>query len=213
MVWALQGVAGFTEDEAIRGVCGVTGLDASDWATTVADHSWFFGDARGFSRERIEALWNDRFARVTKVYLDEDAWHAPLWQLWLRNTKMVFAANLSFLIQRGGRGTVVRLAQFLGRSKTTASKWGRWQEEGERVRVPPSTTHNQILEFFGLPASCDLNQQPIFLGGAEVRDRLLRVEGKHYLDCLSGSHLSQAVTSLREESARYAVKRLDTDKR
>ena len=132
----------------------------------------------------------------------------PLWRLWLTNWKMVCAANLSYLIKIRGRGTVAKLAEATGRGRETPSKWGRWKEEGEKVRVPPKTIIPKILEFFDLKPSTDLSQTPLFLGYAEIRDDVLRGEGKHYLNCLSGDHLKQAVDRLREESARQAAKRL-----
>ncbi len=168
---------------------------------------WFVGDNRWNSLEQIQSIWNARFSGVTKVFLEDDVWHSPLWQLWLRDPKMVYAENLIYLIKSQGRGTVAQLAKFTCRNKDTASKWGRWREEGRKVRIPPSTLTPRILEFFGLKPSCDLYREPLFLGRAEIHDSLLRNEGKHYLDCLSGEHLNQAVNRLREESARQTAKK------
>ena len=210
LAWALENVADFSHEDAVRAICEVIGIEIADWGNCIEDISWFIGDSRWHSREQIESKWNERFSRVTKVWLDEDVWHTPLWQLWLKDSKMVFAANLSYLIKIGGRGTVARLAKFTGRNKTTASKWGRWKEEGRKVRIPPTTLLPRIMEFFDLRPSCDLYQEPLFLGHAEIHDALLRIQGKHYLECLSGEYLNQAVDRLREESARQATKRLDS---
>jgi len=113
---------------------------------------------------------------------------------------MAFAANLSYLLRIRGRGSVAKLAETLGRRRTTASKWGRWKEEGKKVRVPPTTVVPQILEFFGLRPSCDLYAEPLFLGFAEIEDAVLRIEGRHYLDCLAGEYLRQAVARIRDEA-------------
>jgi len=208
LAWALENVADFSHQDAVCAICEVIGIEIADWEICIGDGSWFIGDSRWHSRELIESKWNERFSRVTNVWLDEDVWHTPLWQLWLKDSKMVFAANLSYLIKVSGRGTVARLAKFTGRNKTTASKWGRWKEEGRKVRIPPATLLPRIMEFFDLRSSCDLYQEPLFLGRAEIHDALLRIQGKHYLECLSGEHLGQAVDRLREESARQATKRL-----
>ena len=206
-MWALKNVAGFSEEDAVQAVCGVLGMERGRWKDYVRDRSWFVGDPHCRSREEVEVAWNQRLARLTNVWLDEDVWHAPLWQLWLKDQRMVLAANLSYLIELRGRGTVGRLAKFTGRDRTTVSKWGRWKEEGLNVRVPPSTVIPKILEFFDLKPTCDLYQEPLFLGLAEIHEAVLRNEGRHYLDSLSGEHLRQAVERLREESARYTARR------
>lgn len=201
--WALENIANLSRDEAIASTVAVIGITDSQWAACVKDTTWHIGDGRwGDPCNQIESRWNQRFAKVTNSWLDENSWHTPLWQLWLRDPKMVFAANLNYLISRQGRGTYSRLARFLGRSTTTASKWGRWREEGRKVRVPPSTAMPKLLEYFELKPSCDLYQEPLFLARAEIEDSLLRIEGKHYLNCLSGIHLKQAVERLREETVR-----------
>ena len=79
------------------------------------------------------------------------------------------------------------------------------------MRLPPTTVVPRILEFFDLKPSFDLHQESLFLGRAEIHDAVLRVQGKHYLECLSGKHLSQAVDRLREESARQSTKKLVKD--
>jgi hypothetical protein len=207
LAWALENVAAFTKEDAIKAVCQVFGIEHTQWETCIKDSSWFVGDSRFNNREQIESKWNTLFSKVTKVLLDEDSWHTPLWQLWLREPKMIFAENLTYLIKARGRGTVVRLAKFTGRNTTTASKWGRWREEGRKVRLPHATLVPRILEFFDLKPSCNLYREPLFLGRAEIHETLLRNEGKHYLDCLSGEHLNQAVDRLREESVRQATKK------
>lgn len=206
--WALENIADLSNDDAIKAVCEVIGIQLVRWDAFIQDSSWFIGDSRLNSREHIESKWNGRFSGLTKAYLDEDTWHSPLWQIWLRDPKMVFAENLMYLIKTQGRGTVVQLAKFTGRNTTTASKWGRWREEGRKVRVPPITLVPRILEFFDLKPTCDLYREPLFLGRAEIHHAMLRIEGKHYLDCLSGEHLNQAVNRLREESARQAANKM-----
>ncbi len=71
----------------------------------------------------------------------------------------------------------------------------------------PQTLIPLIQEFFGLKPSCDLYREPLFLRRTEIQDEVLRSEGKHYLDCMSGEHLHQAVELLREESARQVAHR------
>jgi|APSaa5957512535_1039671.scaffolds.fasta_scaffold33376_2 hypothetical protein len=209
LVWALENVANFSHEDSVVAISEVFGIGLSIWEKCMDDPSWFVGDPRWHSREHIETKWNERFAILTTAWLDEDVWHAPLWQLWLKDSKMVFAANLVYLIKVGGHGTVVRLAKFVGRNRTTASKWGRWQDEGRKVRVPPVTVLPKIIEFFDLKPSCDLYKEPLFLGRSGIQDSLLRIQGKYYLDCLSGEHLNQAVDRLRVESARQATRTLD----
>jgi hypothetical protein len=207
LAWALENVADFSQEDAIEATCKVFGIERTSWETCIEDSSWFVGDSRCNSREQIESKWNALFSKVTNACLDEDSWHTPLWQLWLREPKMIFAENLTYLIKARGRGTVVRLAEFTGRNTTTASKWGRWREEGRKVRIPPAKLVPRILEFFDLKPSCNLYREPLFLGRAEIHNALLRIEGKHYLDCLSGEHLNQAVNRLREESVRQSTKK------
>ena len=204
LAWALENVADYEKDAALSAACALMGIPEDDWERCVADRSWFVGDPRWNGREKIERRWNERFAHRTKVRLDEDVWHTPLWQQWLTTPKMVLAANLSHLMQIRGRGATAELARATKRNPSTISRWGNWQEKGPKVRVPPSTAVAKILDFFGLPASIDLTREPLFLGRDDVRDALYRQEGKHYLDCLSGEHLRQAVDKLREESARQA---------
>lgn len=205
LAWALENIADFAQEDAVKAICEVFDIELAHWGACIEDRSWFVGDSRWNSRERVESKWNERFSKVTNAWLDEDAWHTALWQLWLPDRKMVFAANLAYLIKVQGRGTVARLAKFAGRNTTTASKWGRWKEEGRKVRIPPATVVPLVLEFFGLKPSCDLYREPLFLGRAEIHDAVMRIEGKHYIDCLSGEHLRQAVDRLREESARQAT--------
>lgn len=207
--WALQAAGGHSSDEAMGQTCDLFGVLPEQWARLAADDSWFVGDPRWRRREDIEARWNARHASATNVWLDENSWHMPLWQRWLRSEKMVLAANLEYLTKLRGRGTVGQLADFIGRNRTTASKWAKWKEEGEQVRVPPSTSLPKILDFFDLPASLNLHQEPLFLGRAQVRDAVLRVSGRHYLDCMSGDCLRQAVDYLADESARQARKNLE----
>lgn len=207
LAWALESVAGFARSDAMKATCNVFGIAITHWEACAEDRSWFVGDSRWNSREQIQCLWNARFANLTNVWLDDDAWHIPLWQLLLPERRMIFAANLNYLIKAHGRGSVAQLAKFIGRNTTTASKWGRWREEGRKVRLPPATAMPRILEFFGLKPSCDLYEDPLFLGHAEIRDALLRIEGRHYLESLSGEYLRQAVDRLREESARQATSR------
>lgn len=206
LAWALEHVAGLGKSPAVDATCEVMGIPVDDWEWCVADQSWFIGDPRWHGREKIELLWNERFARLAKVRLDEDVWHTPLWQQWLTTARMVLAANLSFLLKLRGRGSVADLARATGRAPESVSRWGNWQKEGPNVRVPPSTAFPRILDFFGLPASVNLRHEPLFLGRGELRDTLRRQEGKHYLDNLSGEHLRQAVDRLREESARQAAR-------
>lgn len=208
LAWALEQIAKFDRDDAIRATREICGISSAEWEPCVDDRTWYIGDPRWYDRARIESLWNDRFSRPTRVWLDEDAWHQPLWRLWLTTPKMVLAANLNYLMEAGGRGTVAQLAEFAGRNRTTASKWGRWTEEGPNVRVPPTTAMPRILEFFELRPTCDLSQEPLFLRCSEIHEAVLRIQGKHYLDCLSGDHLTQAVDRLREESARQAAKKM-----
>lgn len=203
--WALENVADFDHEAAVKAVCEIFGIKAARWQSCIEDASWFVGDGRWNNHDQVESRWNERFATLTSAWLNDDVWHAPLWQLWLPERKMVFAANLAYLIKFRGRGAVAGLAKFTGRNTTTASKWGRWREEGRKVRLPPTTSVPRVLEFFGLKPSCDLYREPLFLGRAEIQDELLRIEGKHYLDCLSGEYLRQGVDRLREESARQAT--------
>ncbi len=211
LAWALENIADFTREDAISATCDVIGISKARWESCAKDTGWHIGDGRwGDSREAIESRWNRRFAKTTESWLDENVWHTPLWHLWLPARKMVFAANLSYLLMIRGRGSVADLAKTLGRSRTTASKWGRWRDEGKKVRVPTATAMLQVLEFFGLRPSCDLYTEPLFLGHAEIEDAVLRIEGRHYLDCLSGEHLRQAVTKLQEETARQGTSRLVT---
>lgn len=210
LAWALENIAGLTREDAVRATSELFGFEADQWQTWIADSSWFVGDGRCNTREQIELKWNERYARATEVWLDEDAWHAPLWQLWLQDPKMVCAANLTYLIELQGWGAVRRLAEAVGRSITTASKWGRWREEGRKVRIPPRTEMPKLLDFFGLGATVDLYAEPLFLGRSEIQDDLKRIEGKHYLDTLSGEFLRQAVDRLREESARQALEKSES---
>lgn len=207
LAWALENVTDFNRKDAVSAVCELVGIPHSEWEGTLDDRSWFIGDPRWHNREQIEALWNERFAKLTRVWLDEDVWHLPLWHLWLTVPKMVFAANLRYLIDLGGQGTVKRLAAATGHQRTTASKWGHWVKEGKDVRIPQKSKVPAILEFFGLKPTCDLFVEPLFLGQGEIHDAVLRIEGKHYLDSLTGTHLSQAVEHLRAESARQVLRR------
>lgn len=208
LAWALENVAGFEQQVAVTSVCELFGIQEDQWGVCVDDRTWFVGDGRWHSRELVEIKWNERFSAATKAWLDEDVWHLPLWQLWLTGPKMVFSANLAYLITVSGRGTVARLAQFTGRNRSTVSRWGRWQEKGQKVRLPPSTILPKILEFFDLKPSCNLAAEPFFLGRTAIHDGVLRNQGKYYLGCLSGEHLTQAVAHLREESLRQASLRL-----
>ena len=209
LTWALEAAVAFSPAHAVEATRDLFGIDADSWNLYVTDQAWFVGDRRMRSREQIESRWNQQYAVASKVWLDEDSWHLPLWQKWLPSHKMVLAANMEYLIKLRGRGVVGQLASFMGRSKTTASKWAKWKVEGEDVRVPPSTDLPRVLEFFGLGASVDLYRTPIFLGEAQSRDGLLRNRGRYLLDCLSGEHLRQAVNNLSEESARQASKKLE----
>lgn len=214
LAWALENIAGLTQEDAVRATSELFGFEVDEWQTWIADSSWFVGDVRCNAREQIELKWNERYARATEVWLDEDAWHAPLWALWLYDPKMVCAANLRYLIELQDRGGVRRLAEAVGRSTTTASKWGRWREQGIKVRVPPRPDMPKVLDFFGLGATVDLYAETLFLGRSEIQDDLKRIEGKHYLDNLSGEFLKQAVLRLREESGRQILEkmRLQDDK-
>jgi hypothetical protein len=202
--WALEAVGGLPPEEAIDEVCRLLGVTPDRWASVVADEHWFIGDPRYRSREEIEEAWNRRWAVSTKVRLDEDSWHSRLWELWLISPRMVYGANLEFLIRRQGRGCVARLAKATGRPSHTVSKWGRWREESRRVRLPPNTIRPTILDFFGLPQAIDLELDALFLGRGELRETVLRAEGRYYLDVLRGLFLTQAVERLREESNRQA---------
>ncbi len=208
LCWALQAVADFSEEDAIVAAREVFGIEPDDWQTCVTDRSWFIGDPRWNSREEIERRWNQRHSHATGIWLDEDAWHLPLWQLWLTHPKMILAANLNYLVKLNGRGTVVGLAKATGRGQSTASKWGRWKDEGRKVRVPPRTILPKVLEFFGLKPSCDLHRDPLFLGQSAMRDAVLRARGKQYLETLSGENLALAVNQLRDESTRQVLKKL-----
>lgn len=211
LAWALEYVACLEQQESVTAVCDLFGIQDDHWEACVDDRTWFIGDPRWLSRELLEKKWNERFAAATKVWLNEDVWHLPLWQLWLTVPKMVLAANLAYLIRASGRGSVARLAQFTGRNRSSVSRWGRWQETGQDVRVPPSTLLPKILEFFDLKPSCNLVTEPYFLGHSAIHDGVLRNQGKHYLNCLSGEYLLQAVTQLREETLLQAAKRLGRD--
>lgn len=196
--WALVSIASFTDEAAVAATCSLFGFSIGDWERIIQDITWYIGDKRWNSREEVEEYWNQRFSSITHSWLDEDVWHSPLWRIWLQDEKMVFAANLQYLLALKGRGSVALLAKSLGRNITTASKWGRWQEEGRKVRVPPRTAEPHILEFFGLKPSCDLYRDPLFLGRSEIHDELMRMEGMHYLGSLSGEHLSYAIERLKE---------------
>ncbi len=211
LVWGLEQIADFQHEDAVMSVSGVFGISPDRWEAAIADRSWFVGSSHWHTREVIESLWNERYSRATRGWLDENVWHAPLWQLWLNTPKMVFAANLAYLIKISGRGTVVRLATYTGRNRTTVSKWARWKEEGEAVRLPPLTLMPRILGYFDLKATCDLHTEPLFLGRSEIRDAALRIQGKHYLEFLSGEQLVQAVRYLENESARQATKKMRED--
>jgi len=200
--WALESVASFTAEAAVDATCSLFGFPSHDWAKIVQDITWYVDDKRWKNRHLIEQEWNRRFSSITHSWLDEDVWHSPIWRLWLPDDKMVFAANLQHLLKLKGRGSVAQLAKLTGRNITTASKWGRWQEEGRKVRIPPRTVEPLILEFFGLKPSCDLYREPLFLGRSEIHDELMRIEGRHYLDYLTGEHLSFAVDRLKEASLR-----------
>jgi hypothetical protein len=203
--WALENVGGLSLEEATNELCQLVGLDGGEWLDVVSDDDWFIGDARYRTREQIEAAWNRRFASSTGVRLDDDAWHSPLWELWLTSSRMVYAANLEHLIRSQGRGAVARLAKATGRPPHTVSKWGRWRKGSKDVRLPPGTIRPTILDFFGLPLATDLERDPIFLGRGELRETMMRVTGRHYLESLRGDFLKQAVERLREESNRQVA--------
>ena len=210
LAWALQSVGGCSQAEAFSAVREMFGFRDEVWPGVLNEWSWFIGDERFHrrSREKIQETWNQRFAALTGVSLDEESWLLPLWTQWLKTPKMIFAANLEYLIASRGRGAVAGLARAVGRRTETASKWAKWKEQGKKVRVPPSTAVPNILDFFGLPATFDLYAEPIFLGRDEIRDAVNRSRGKHYLDNMSGRNLAQAVERLGEESARQAAKKL-----
>jgi hypothetical protein len=210
LAWALEAVADFSPEAAIQALCATAGLRRADWALRVDDPGWFIGDR---DREDLEKNWNERFATRTGVWLHEDDWHLPLWQRWLPHPKMVFAANLEYLIKRGKHGTVTELAKFTSRDRTTVSKWGDWKKQGLKVRLPPRPLLPKILAFFDLPATVDLSAEPLFLGRAAIKDVMLRNQGKHFLECLSGEYLRQAVERLREESLRQSAYRHRQDGR
>jgi hypothetical protein len=204
--WILEQIAGFSPDEAIQAICGVFGIQLAQWEFCAHDTSWFIGDSRWHKREKVETLWNERFSKLTGVWLEEDVWFQPLWKAVLSNPKMVFAANLSYLISMGGLGTVGQLAKYTNRNRATASKWGKWKKEGKGVRVPPKTVVPKILEFFGLKQSIDLTNEPLFLGRSEISDEVLRFQARHYLAHLAGDSLKQAVAYLRDEANLQAAK-------
>lgn len=208
--WALKETAGLKDKGLKKAVCDLVGLKPSEWESLMIDDSWFIGDSRWHSPEVIASLWNERYARLSKVWLDDEAWLTPLWQLWLPEKKMIFAANLNYLFHLQGRGSRTRLAKFIGRNPTTSSRWGNWQKEGSKVRIPPQTAVLGILDFFQLPARFDLTQDPLFLGRSDVHDDLQRIRGRHYLASLRGRYLEQAVERLREESDRQTAERLNS---
>ena len=210
LAWALQSVGGYSQVEAFLAVREMFGFRDEVWPGVLDEWSWFIGDERCHrrSREQIQETWNQRFAPQTGVYLDEESWLLPFWAQWLKTPKMIFAANLEYLIASRGRGAVADLARAVGRRVETPSKWAKWNEQDKKVRMPRSTAMPKILDFFGLPATFDLYDEPIFLGREEIRDAVNRSRGKHYLDNMSGKHLAQAVERLSEESARQAAKKL-----
>ena len=206
--WALEQVANLESTLAIKAVSYLVGIRPSQWEFCVTDDSWFTGNAPFKKQEEIESLWNERYARMTNIWLDEDAWLNPLWRLWLPEPKMILAANLNYLFELKGHGSRTQLATFMGRNPASVSRWGNWQKDGPKVRVPPETVFPLILEFFHLNPTFKMTEEPLFLGRSQIHDELVRFQGMHYLGKLSGDYLRQGVRLLKEEADRETAQRL-----
>ena len=198
----MQATGSLSPEDAIDALCKLFGVSREQWDALVVDNAWYVGDSRLSGREQIEILWNQRFASTTGAWLNEDSWCSPLWELWLRTPRMVCSANLEHLLRMAGRGSPTRLARATNRPSQTVSRWVRWRQDGDSVRLPPKTIRPAVLSFFGLPADLDLEREVLFLAKDELRESILRSEGRHYLESLRGPFLEQAVRRLREESNR-----------
>lgn len=198
-------------DDATSAASEVFGIPPADWHKAASSQSWFVGDGKYASLSEIKTRWNGRHAARTGRFLDDDSWHSPLWGLWLKDDRMVCAANLEYLLTLKGRGAKKALAAAIGREPQSVSRWADWQGDGTKVRLPPGTVLPKVLAFFDLPASTRLDVEPLFLGRAGVRDSLLRKHGQHYLENLSGRFLEHAIEMLRVESDRQVASRLERE--
>ena len=54
LAWALEVVAKFSRENAVQAVCELMGMERTDWARCVEDDTWFIGDSRWNTREKIE---------------------------------------------------------------------------------------------------------------------------------------------------------------
>jgi hypothetical protein len=196
LVWALEATKQIPRATVRERLAAALGWSVEQWDQQVARSGW------SLTHDQVVVLtrtWNETtgWGQMTGCMLDEGTWLAPVYEVWLRTPKMVLAANLDHLFRQKGRGAKAWLAKALELPPTTVAKWANWQRDGDRVRCPPRTKHDNLKAAFGLPANTNLHEAPLFLGREAVQDEYLRRDATSLLAKLSGKALKREVQRLQ----------------
>lgn len=138
----------------------------SEWIDTLS--SWLGGD-----RVRAGALWRGAplspqdlrllTSALSAQYLtDENILYAE------PTSEEVVQGNVRYLLMDLQHGEQKRLADSIGVSENTVSRWRKGTQTPEREQI------DRLKEFFCIPAQIDLQRSPIFLSEEPVSDRQRR---------------------------------------
>lgn len=102
----------------------------------------------------------------------------------------VFARNISFLIDRLPHGKKKHLAESLGVDQTTISRWGNGTQRPTKKKI------TAILDYFNLPRTTDLRNDPLFLSTMPIGEDETKKWLKNKIDKLDGEKLKELAPAL-----------------
>ena len=166
------------------------GISRDDWVMSLASilqcgsdrsQALLNGDTTNLKNDESEIL--TKFSGITSVKL--------LSENLLKTDKIdIFSRNISFLINRLPHGKKKHLAESLGVDQTTISRWGNGTQQPAPKKIMA------ILDYFNLPGTIDLNNDPLFLSTIPIGEDETKKWLKDKIDDLDRERLKELVPAL-----------------
>jgi transcriptional regulator with XRE-family HTH domain len=166
------------------------GIKRSEWRQTLATslrcgqeraQAILEGEASDLSEDEKEGL--TRFSGMaSEKVISQDL---------LRTNKVdIFSRNLSFLLDRVPHGKKKHLAANLGVDPTTISRWGNGTQQPTKRKIAA------ILDYFSLPRTTDLMNEPLFLSTMPIGEDGMKKWLKEKIDELDRETLRELAPAL-----------------
>lgn len=166
------------------------GVKRSDWIETLATYlqcdqnkaqAILEGQTDNVNQDEMEALV--QFSGIDSQKLTSE-------NLIESEKDDVFLLNISFLLEKLPHGKKKHLAENLGVDQTTISRWGNGTQRPTKRKI------KAILNYFNLPKTIDLENEPVFLSTMPIGEAETKEWLKERIDALDRETLRELAPAL-----------------